>query len=240
MSIRVQSDSSGTAAGARRDAHSDIDFTFALLREMQSDPDAQPLLRVYRPRPTVAFSRRESLMPTFAAASDAALAHGSTPVIRLAGGRAVAYDDDCLVIDLLTPSTEAERFATQEVFDVAAACIRSVLVDLGVDARVGEVPGEYCAGAHSVNARGRVKLVGIAQRVTRGARLVTASLVLGHAERLRNVVDDVYSAMGLEWDPATFGTLADEGVRLSPAELESAITTALASRYTEWAARRSP
>ena len=36
-----------------------------------------------------------------------------------------------------------------------------------VDARVGEVPGEYCPGSHSVNARGRVKVVGTAQRMVR-------------------------------------------------------------------------
>jgi len=30
---------------------------------------------------------------------------------------------------------------------------------LGVDARVGEVSGEYCPGAHSVNARGATKLI---------------------------------------------------------------------------------
>jgi len=216
-----------------RDAQGDIDRTFALMRSLQDAPGARALLRVYRPLPTVAFSRRESLMPTFEAAAAAARSHGFAPVIRLAGGRAVAYDEDCLVIDLLTPSEQ--RFANEAVFDVAAASIRSVLMDLGVDARVGEVPGEYCAGAHSINARGQVKLVGIAQRVTRGARLVTASIVLGHAERLRAVVDDVYAAMGLEWNPATFGTLAGEGVRASPHELEAAITRGLAETHTEWA-----
>ena len=39
---------------------------------------------------------------------------------------------------------------------------------LGVDARVGEVPGEYCPGAFSVNARGRIKLAGVGQRLISG------------------------------------------------------------------------
>jgi octanoyl-[GcvH]:protein N-octanoyltransferase len=215
------------------DAQSDIDHTLALMREMQAVQDPSPILRVYAPRPTVAFSRRESLMPSFAAAQEAARDHGFAPVIRLAGGRAVAYDESCLVIDLVTPS---DRHMTNElVFDVVSESMRRVLVELGVDARVGAVRREYCAGPHSVNARGEVKLVGIAQRVTRGARLVTASVALGPAMRLRSVVDAVYAAMSLDWDPETFGTLAGEGVQASPEEFAQDVITGLALTHTEWA-----
>lgn len=215
------------------DAQSDIDHTLALMREMQAVQDPSPILRVYAPRPTVAFSRRESLMPSFAAAQEAARDHGFAPVIRLAGGRAVAYDESCLVIDLVTPSDR--HMANELVFDVVSESMRRVLVDLGVDARVGAVPREYCAGPHSVNARAEVKLVGIAQRVTRGARLVTASVALGPAMRLRSVVDAVYAAMSLDWDPETFGTLAGEGVQASPEELAQDVITGLALTHTEWA-----
>ncbi len=57
--------------------------------------------------------------------------------------------------------------------------LAGALRGLGVDARVGEVPGEYCPGAYSVNARGRVKLIGTAQRLVRGAALLGASVVVG-------------------------------------------------------------
>lgn len=215
------------------DAQTDIDHTYALMREMQGSSLPLPILRVYQPRPTVAFSRRESLMPSFAAAEMAARDHGFASVIRLAGGRAVAYDKTCLVIDLITPTDR--RIANDLVFDVAAECVRMVLMDLGVDARVGPVPREYCAGAHSVNARGVVKLVGIAQRVTRGARLVAASIALGPGLELSAVLSDVYAAMSLDWDPSTFGTLADE---VTPAVLLAAagdITNGLAETHTKWA-----
>lgn len=215
------------------DAQSDIDHTLALMREMQVAENPNPILRVYAPRPTVAFSRREGLMPSYAAAEDAARGHGFAPVIRLAGGRAVAYDESCLVVDLITPSDQG--ISNELVFSVVSESVRRVLVDLGVDARVGAVRREYCAGPHSVNARGEVKLVGIAQRVTRGARLVTASIALGSAKRLRSVVDDVYAAMSLDWDPHTFGTLAGEGVRASPNELASAVMAGLALTHTDWA-----
>ena len=59
---------------------------------------------------------------------------------------------------------------------------------LGVDARVGEVPGEYCPGAYSVNARGRVKLIGTAQRLVRGAALLGASIVVGDGAGIRAVL----------------------------------------------------
>lgn len=215
------------------DAQSDIDHTLMLVRKMQVTDTPHPILRAYAPRPTVAFSRREGLMPSFSAAQEAARDHGFAPVIRLAGGRAVAYDESCLVVDLVT-ATDQDT-STERVFDVVSESIRRVLADLGVDARVGAVPGEYCAGPHSVNARGMVKLVGIAQRVTRRARLVTASIALGDARRLRSVVNDVYASMSLDWEPRTFGTLAGEGVQATPEELTQSIITGLAVTHQDWA-----
>ena len=44
---------------------------------------------------------------------------------------------------------------TYERFEEVAGLIADALRALGVDARVGEVPGEYCPGAYSVNARRR-------------------------------------------------------------------------------------
>lgn len=215
------------------DAQSDLDFTRTLLTQMQSTRGGNAQLRVYAPVPTVAFSRRESLLPTFSAAAAAAQVLGFEPVIRLAGGRAVAYDSHCLVVDLITPTDR--DVGIQQVFDVAAESIRLVLADLGVDARVGEVAGEFCAGAHSINARGVVKLVGIAQRVTRGARLVTASIALDNAGALSAVISDVYGAMNLPWNPETFGTLAAEGVDLARSDCAAAITAGLSVTHTGWA-----
>ena len=78
------------------------------------------------------------------------------------------------------------------------------------DARVGEVEGEYCPGEFSVNARGRVKLIGAAQRIIRGAWLLSSVVVVDGAETLRAVLEDVYAALGLEWDPGTVGAVAEE------------------------------
>ena len=65
---------------------------------------------------------------------------------------------------------------------------------MGIVARVGELPGEYCAGEWSVNAAG-VKLAGTAQRSIRGASLVTAMLIVEGGARLRAALVDVYAAL---------------------------------------------
>lgn len=214
-------------------AQDDIDESLRVLREMQEDDNAHARIRAYRPIPTVAFSRRESLMPEFAAASAAARGFGFDPVIRLAGGRAVAYDQTCLIIDLMAPL----KFYGDHIaaFEAGAACFRDVLGDLGLDARVGPVVGEYCAGDHSVNARGQVKVVGIAQRAMRSARLLTACIVLEKPERLRPVVDAVYGAMKLDWSPSSLGSVRGEGVQGTLDEIVHELVTGLQQRHSEWA-----
>ena len=214
-------------------AQDDIDETLHVLREMQQDVNAPARIRAYRPAPTVAFSRRESLMPEFTAAAAAARDLGFDPVIRLAGGRAVAYDETCLIVDLIAPVELYNNHIA--AFDTSAGCVRDVLRDLGVDARVGPVVGEYCAGDHSVNARGAVKVVGIAQRVSRRVRLITACIVLDAPERLRPVVTAVYAAMTLDWVPATLGSVRDEGVPGTPDEIAHALVVGLQQEHSAWA-----
>jgi lipoate-protein ligase A len=105
------------------------------------------------------------------------------------------------------------------------------LCSLGVDARVGEVPGEFCSGPHSVNAGGRTKLVGTAQRIVRGGFLFAASVVVRDPEPVRAVLVDVYAALGLDWDPRTVGSVADSVPPVTVAEVEEALAEAFAARH---------
>ncbi len=189
-----------------------------------------PLLWCYRPPPTVAFGRRDSFLAGFKRAAVAAQRRGYAPVIRGAGGRAAAYDDGCLVVDEIMPSRRSmsgirERFAAEA--ERQAQALRS----LGVDARVGEVPGEYCPGEFSVNARGRTKLIGSAQRTVRGAWLFSTVVVVRPAAGLRAVLEDVYAALGLDWDPATTGSVADEVPDVSIEDVQRALLGPYAPRY---------
>jgi octanoyl-[GcvH]:protein N-octanoyltransferase len=181
-------------------------------------------LRIYRPAAAVAFGKLDMLRPGFQDALAAARQHGYEPVLRLPGGHAAAYNARSVGIDVVwaledpVPGTH-ERFATE------GERLAGALRGLGVDARVGEVPGEYCPGAYSVNARGRVKLVGTAQRLIRGAALLGASIVVGDGPGVRAVLRDVYAALELEWDDATAGAV-DEEVAVSLDELEAAVVAA--------------
>ncbi|MGZ4351897.1 MAG: lipoyl protein ligase domain-containing protein, partial [Solirubrobacteraceae bacterium] len=188
------------------------------------------LVRVYRPWPTVAFGRRDSFLPGFAQAAAAAERHGFEPVIRSAGGRAAAYHEECLVIEEIIAAADATS-GIQDRFADEAASQAAALQVLGVDARVGEVPGEYCPGEFSVNARGETKLIGAAQRIIRGAWLFSSVVVVDGSSRLRAVLDDVYAALGLGWDPATTGSIADERADAGLGRVREALLAGLAGRH---------
>jgi octanoyl-[GcvH]:protein N-octanoyltransferase len=187
------------------------------------------VLRLYRPAPTVAFGRLDALRPGFAAAAAAARAHGFEPVLRAPGGHAVAYHEGCLGIDEVLGEDDPiagmhDRFARSS--ELVAGALRT----LGVDARVGRVPDEFCPGDFTVNARGAVKLVGTAQRVVRHASLLAASVVVGDAGPLRDVLRDVYAALELDWDPATVGGAAGEVEGLTVDAVERAVLDAYGVR----------
>ena len=164
-------------------------------------------VRIYEPGPTVAFSKLDSHSPGFAAACDAARAHGYEPVVRLGGGHAAAYGHGCLIHEEIAPHRStldglSERYARE------SGIVERALAGLGVSVTAGQVEGEYCAGAHSLHAGG-VKVAGIAQRVIKGAALISTVLLVDAGPSLRAVLVDVYRALGIEWRPETAGSLAD-------------------------------
>ena len=206
----------------------DVALPHALLARVAAG-DRGPVLRSYRPQPTVAFGRRDSFLAGFPGAVAAAKRRAFTPVVRGAGGRAAAYDEGCLVFDLIMPADDSTT-GIQARFSVEAELQARALRGLGVDARVGEVPGEYCPGEFSVNARGHTKLVGAAQRIVRGAWLLSSVVVVEPAAKLRAVLEDVYAALGLEWDPATTGSVAEEAPGVSIEAVRDALLAEYARR----------
>ena len=181
-----------------------------------------PVLRVYRPRATVAFGRRDSFLPGFASAAAVARRRGYAPVIRGTGGRSAAYDEGCLVFDEIMPAHDSAA-GIQARFSGDAERQARALRGLGVDARVGEVPGEYCPGEFSVNARGETKLVGASQRIIHGGWLLSSVVVVEPAARLRAVLEDVYAELRLEWHPATTGSVAAEAPGVGIDEVRDAL-----------------
>ena len=185
-------------------------------------------VRVYRPRaPVVAFGRRDTRLPGFPAAVAAARAAGFEPVVRAVGGRAVAYTDAALVVDHVRAEVGAIGGQDRRFEDFGRRFV-TLFREYGVDARLGAVPGEYCPGAHSVNARGTRKLVGTAQRMTPGAWLFSSLLVVDDQARLRPVLAEVYRCLDQDFDTASVGALAEELPGLDVADLEEALVAAFA------------
>src|SRR3954449_13547803 len=185
-------------------------------------------LRLYRPVPTVAFGKLDTLRPGYRAAADAARRHGYEPVLRMPGGHAAAYHHQSLGIDIAYGVSDPVP-GTHDRFREVGERLAGALSELGVDARVGEVPGEYCPGASSVNARGQVKLIGTAQRLVRGAALLGATIVLRDGASIRAVLTDVYAALEFAWTATTAGAVDEEVPGVSLDDVERAVTASFDS-----------
>ncbi len=189
------------------------------------------VLRLYRPSaPVVVFGRRDTRLPGFAAAVRAVEEARFTPLVRATGGRVVAYTARAIVVDHVRHepgSTGALDHRFAQFGELLATALRT----LGVDARVGAVPGEYCPGVHSVNARGAVKLVGTAQRVLKDAWLFSSLVMVEEEESLRPLLATVYRHLDLHFDEASVGSIATEHTAVRPDDVERALleTYAVAS-----------
>ena len=218
----------------------DLAISVELLNGAATGVFPDRLYRSYRPARTVAFTMRERHLPGFAAAWDAASSSGFTPVLRRTGGRVAAYDHSCLVIDLIEPANNQQ--AHRDSFGRIAHAIAEALCGLDVDARVGPVPGEYCPGEFSVGARGLVKLVGIAQRVSRDFRLISCVVAVDPAPHLAQVLALVNEELAFEWDPETCGSVVAENAALRFDTVESALRVAIAPgispAHLDWGATR--
>jgi lipoate-protein ligase A len=210
--------------GAAGGAVADIALSHALLRSVAAG-DRGRTLRVFHPRPTLAFGRLDARQPGFAAACAAAAALGFTPAVRVVGGRAAASHPGCVVVEEVTVERETGGAGLERRFDDQARRLARVLRALGADAHVGELPGEYCPGRHSVHAGG-LKLVGTAQRVVRGAALTSAVVVVAGGPAVREVVTATYAALGEPVDPATAGALDELLPAVTPAAVHAAVCAA--------------
>jgi octanoyl-[GcvH]:protein N-octanoyltransferase len=187
-------------------------------------------LRIYRPGRLIGFGPRDRVAPGFAAAVEAARRRGFGAVERLAGGRAAVFHEGTLALSWAIPDADA-RAGIRPRFELLAEIVVDALRSLGIDARVGEVPGEYCPGEHSVNTRGRTKLMGVGQRVVEGAAHVGGVIVVDGADLIRDTLIPVYAALEVDWDPGTVGSLAAEVPGLTWDDAGIALEAAFARRF---------
>lgn len=188
--------------------------------------EAPEALRLSRPGKIVAFGKRDVVSPGYRRAVRAARQGGFEAVERLAGGRAAVFHDGTIALAHAVPDPDP-RSHVDERFDMTAGLLAAALARLGVEARVGEVPGEYCPGAHSVNARGERKLIGVGQRLVAGGVHVGGVVVVTGSERVSEILIPVYEALGLDWRPETTGAVADE----VPGASWDAVSRAIVEEY---------
>ena len=187
-------------------------------------------LRIARPGTTVAFAKRDAVAPGYEEAVRAAREQGFEATLRLAGGRAAIFHDGTMEIGHAVPDEEP-RAGIHERFERTARRLAGALGRVGVDARVGAVPGEYCPGRYSVNARGAVKLAGIGQRVVGGGSHTGVVLVVDGEERINGVLGPVHEALGLDWDPRATGSVRSETASATWERVRDAIVTEYACEY---------
>jgi octanoyl-[GcvH]:protein N-octanoyltransferase len=207
----------------------DLAVSQALLERVAAG-ELPETLRLARPGAMVAFAKRDAVAPGYAPAVQAARRTGFEPVLRMAGGRAAAFHEGTLVTAHAAPDPDPQP-GIHERFRAAAGLVARALRRLGVDARVGEVAGEYCPGRYSVNAGGERKLAGFGQRLVKGGSHTGAVVVCTGADRVRDVLLPVYEALGLDWDPATAGAVADEDAGAGLQEVTAAIEAEYAEHF---------
>ena len=167
------------------------------------------LIRIYRPTPTAAFSRRDSQHPGYEHARGAVIGLGFVPTVRPTAGHLAIYGNGSVILDVVSPHRDPRRDPLGR-FATMARLLSGLLISLGVDARIGAVDGEYCPGRFSVNAAGQRKLVGLSQRMTANAYYLGAVIAVEPDKYALRATQQAYPLLDLDIDASTFGALAEE------------------------------
>jgi lipoate-protein ligase A len=124
----------------------------------------------------------------------------------VSGGHAVVLGPGSFCVGFAEPAATFE--GTQARYERLTDALIGAFAAVGVDARRGELVGEWCPGAWSISADG-VKLAGLAQRAIKGAAWAEAVVELAPDDATREVLGEVYAELGLELDPATIGSVSE-------------------------------
>ncbi|AGB36114.1 lipoyl protein ligase domain-containing protein [Natronococcus occultus] len=180
-------------------------------RLLEDAADGEPAVRVWTPHRQVAFGRRDSRLDGYERAREAARERGFPPIERSVGGRAVAYDGETTLAFARAEPIEDFRRGTDERYERLTTDVARTLAELGVVLERGEPDASFCPGAHSLSTSDRGglrKVAGIAQRVRQDAALVSGILVVDNRAELADVLEAVYGALGVAFDPDAVGSVA--------------------------------
>lgn len=210
---------------SRPDPGLDTGISHAIVRAV-GEGRLEDTFRIHTTERIVAFGRQDRVTSGYRDAVAAARAGGYLPVERLAGGRAAVFHEGTLAFSWATATDEPRAGITQrfrQISELMAATFR----DLGADAEVGELPGEYCPGAYSVHIGGSRKVMGVGQRLVKGAAHVGGVIVVDGGLRIAEILRPVYSALDIPWNPRTSGDLADQLPKITLPDVSYALATRL-------------
>ncbi len=213
------------------DGHPALDTAIArVLLERVDAGDLPATLRLSRPQAIVAFSSRDARTPGFGAAVAATQANGLAPVLRLAGGRPAVFTPATIAFAWAVPA-DAPSVGIAERFATLSGCLVDAFATLGLDAHIGEVPGEYCPGTSSVNLAGTHKVAGVGQRLLRRAAHTGGVVVVSDAAVINRALLPVYAALKLTFDPAVTGQLSTWEQPITFEQARTAIADAFGARF---------
>lgn len=191
----------------------------------------EPVLRVWTPPRQVAFGPRDAAADGYDLARQRAHDHGYEPVERRVGGRAVGYTGETLAF-VYGVGVEDEREGIQHRYQEVTARLEHTFHDLGVPVESGEPAGAFCPGDHSLQCDGKV--AGLAQRVRRGYAVVGGCVVALERDEadLASVLEPVYDALSVQFDPTSVGSLEGAGGPGSVGDVVDAIEAAFVDGRT--------
>lgn len=169
---------------------------------------AEESVRVWRPHRQLAFGRRDSRADDYDVATKVADACEFPPVERSVGGRAVAYTGNTVAFAKVVPLVDM-RIGMDDRYEKTTRAVQRALWRLGAPASRGEPEASFCPGDYSLQQNG--KLAGIAQRVRKDAALVSGVVVVRDHDEIADVLDPVYAALDVPFDPESVGSVAKAG-----------------------------
>ncbi len=210
--------------GRAEDIDADRELTHAMFEFTRETGEAA--VRAWTPHRQVAFGRRDARVEGYDEARKTAESRGFPPVERSVGGRAVAYTGSTVAFARAEPTDGRE---IQQRYARTTADLQVAFRRLGVRARTGEPPDSFCPGSHSLQADG--KLAGLAQRVTSEGALVAGIVLTRDAGEIAGVLDPIYTALDVPFDPDSVGSIERAGGESDPATVAGEIERALVEGY---------
>ena len=192
-----------------------------------------PTVRVWTPHRQIAFGRRDTRADGYDRAVSIATEHGFPAIERSVGGRAVAYTGSVLAFASTIPIDDI-RQGMDERYETATTQLLTALSDVGATVERGEPADSYCPGEHSIQGRDTGKIVGIAQRITGGAALVSGCVTVTDrdATEIASVLAPVYAAIDVPFNRASVGSVETAGGAAAVEAVQRSIEQTLISGPT--------